>query len=211
MATYFNAKTESINVRFFEPTHYEVSQILEKEAYDLNLSCDINTLNHLYFMHRQDLSLAVNDLKKLSILKEPISAKTIDKHCFGMGEVSLENFLFTLLENVDITTDLNALLEEGINDIYLLNQITSFIQQLFMINTYTRVNGVPNPREILGYIPPKNIWDRKVKLAINIKQKTFLKMFTYCNKLELELKSHKISNQRLYLQASIIKFSALFS
>jgi len=210
MSGYFSAKTNSTSIRMFAPNAYEASKILETEAVKLGLRYDTTALNHLFFMHRQDLALTVNDLKKLSILDEQISAKVIDQHCFGIGGVTVEDFLHNLVQGVDISVDIDALLEEGMNEIYLLNQITAFVQQLFMISSYTRINGVANAKEILGFVPPKAIWDKKAKLAISIKPQQFLKMFDYLNNLELELKSSKISNQNIYLQACLIKFSVLF-
>ncbi len=157
MSGYFGTKTKSVSIRMFSPNPYEVSKILEVEAVKLGLRYDTTALNHLFFMHRQDLTLTVNDLKKLSILNEQISAKVIDQHCFGIGGVSIEDFLHNLLQGHDINSDIHALLEEGLNEIYLLNQITAFVQQLFMISSYTRINGQANAKEILGYVPPKAI------------------------------------------------------
>lgn len=210
MSGYFSAKTSSTSVRMFAPNPFEASKILEDEARKLNLRYDITALNHLFFMHRNDLALTVNDLKKLAILDEHISAKVVDNYCFGIGVVSLEDFLHNLLNFDDISKELNTLLEEGMNEIYLLTQVTAFVQQLFMISAYTRINGMANAKEILGYVPPKAVWDKKAKLAIGIKPQTFLKMFDYLNNLELELKSNKIPNQNIYLQSCLIKFSVLF-
>lgn len=210
MSNNFTAKTNSAQVRMFAPNPYEVTNILEEEAIKLGLRYDVTALSHLFFMHRQDLALTVNDLKKLSVLNEQISAKVVDQHCFGIGAVSLEDFLHNLLSSQDISEELHALLEEGMNEIYLLTQITAFVQQLFMISSYTRINGQANAKEILGYAPPKAIWDKKAKLAISIKPQIFLKMFEYLNNLELELKSSKIPDQNIYLQSCLIKFSALF-
>jgi DNA polymerase-3 subunit delta len=96
------------------------------------------------------------------------------------------------------------------NEIYLLNQITSFVQQLFMISAYTRAFGTPNAKEILGYIPPKNIWEKKSKLAISIKPEVFQEMFEFLLDLELKLKSTKINKENLFLQASLRKFTVMF-
>lgn len=63
------------------------------------------------------------------------------------------------------------------NEIFLLNQVTSFVQQLFMISSYARTISEPNPKEILGFVPPKNIWEKKTKLAINKNQKFFKKFW----------------------------------
>lgn len=210
MGGYFTAKLNAASVRMFSPFPNEAIKLLENEAKSLNVNYDLSALNHLYFMHRQDLSLCMNDLKKLAILEEKIGPDIIDKHCFGIGAVNFEDFLHNLLAGNDIGNDLELILEEGMNEIYLLNQVTSFVQQLFMISSYARTMGAPNAKDILGFIPPKNIWEKKSKLAINIKPELFLSMLDYLLNIELELKSSKISNQNLYIQSCLRKFTVLF-
>lgn len=210
MESSFSLNTNSVCVRFFQPTDAEALKFLEYEAKILKIKYDIDALNHLYFMHKCDLALCVNDLKKLAILDELITINLIDEHCFGIGSVNFEDFLYDLLSSKDIRADLASILEEGMNEIFLLNQITSFVQQLFMISSYARTLGQPNPKEILGYIPPKNIWEKKSKLAINIKPESFQSMLEYLLDIELDFKTSKIDNQNLYLQASLRKFTVLF-
>lgn len=210
MGNYFSAKTNSVSIRMFSPSNPEAIRLLESEAKNLNINYEISALNHLYFMHKNDLSLCMNDLSKLSILNQQITQDVINTHCFGIGNVSFENFLNDLIEGKDISDDLALLLDEGVNEIYLLTQVTSFVQQLFMISSYARAIGTPNPKEILGFIPPKNIWERKSKLAINIKPEVFQDMLEFLLDIELDFKTSKINNQNLYLQASLRKFSVLF-
>jgi len=210
MSNYFTDKTNSVSIRMFSPSNHEALKLLENEAKNLNINYETSALNHLYFMHKNDLSLCMNDLKKLAILDSLITSDIINSHCFGIGEVSFEEFLNNLIEGKDISNDLNLLLEEGVNEVYLLNQVTSFVQQLFMISSYARTMGSPNPKEILGFVPPKDVWNRKSKLAINIKPQTFQDMLEYLLNIELEFKTSKIDNQNLYLQASLRNFTVLF-
>lgn len=210
MENSFSLKTNSVAVRFFLPTDLEALKFLEYEAKMLQIKYEISALNHLYFMHKSDLSLCVNDLRKLAILDELLTVNVIDNNCFGIGSVNFEEFLHDLLSGKDISDDLSLILEEGMNEIFLLNQVTSFVQQLFMISSYARTIGQPNPKDILGFIPPKNIWEKKSKLAINIKPEIFQEILNYLLNIELDLKSSKIDNQSLYLQSSLRKFTVLF-
>lgn len=209
MGGYFTAKLKSVSVRLFSPFANEAVKLIENHARNLNLNYEMSALNHLYFMHRQDLSLCVNDLEKLAILNEKITTDKINAHCFGIGAINFEDFLHNLLSSQDISEELELLLEEGMNEIYLLTQVTSFVQQLFMISSYARVHGAPNAKEILGFVPPKNVWEKKTRLAINIKPEKFLEILTYLLNIELELKSSKISDSNLYLQACLRKISVL--
>jgi len=206
----FSTKTNSVVVRMFAPNDNEAVKLIENEAKKLNINYEFSSLNHLYVMHKNDLSLCINDLSKLAILDKKINQNIINTHCFGIGIVSFEDFLHNLLACKDISTDLNLLLEEGLNEVFLINQVTSFVQQLFMISSYARAIGAPNPKEILGFSPPKHIWEKKSKLAINIKPEKFQDMLEFLLDIELELKSSKIDNTNLYLQASLRKFTVLF-
>lgn len=206
----FSKKTNSAAVRFFQPNVGEAINLLANESRNIGLEYEVSALNHLYFMHKNNLSLCVNDLQKLLVLNRKLTPDLVNIHCFGIGGVSFEDFLHNLLSNKDISDDLAMLLEEGMNEIYLLNQIISFVQQLFMISSYGRVYGSANPKDILGFIPPKQIWDRKSKLAINIKPEVYKQMLNYLLDIELELKSSKIDKIDLYLQACLRKFTVLF-
>jgi DNA polymerase-3 subunit delta len=206
----FSDKTNSVSVRMFALNPNEAVKMLEQKATSLKMNFDINALSHLFFMHKHDMSLCMNDLNKLAILKDKIDSNMVNTHCFGIGGVNFEDFLHDLVSTKDVSDDLFMLLEEGMNEIYLLNQITSFVQQLFMISSYARSFGQANPKEILGFIPPKNIWEKKSKLAISIKPQNFLEIFDFLTALELELKSGKIKNQDIFLQASLRKFQVLF-
>ena len=210
MESSFSAKQNACAVRFFALMPNEAIGFLQNEAKRLKIDYDENALSHLYFMHRQNISLSTNDLSKLALLNERVTTKLVDLHCFGVGSVNFDDFLHDLIASKDISNDLSLLLEEGLNEVFILNQISSFIQQLFMISSHARIYAVVNPIEVLGYNPPKNIWEKKSKLAINIKPKQFLEMLDYILNLELSIKTEKIDNINLYLQASLRKFIVSF-
>ncbi|MEA1913681.1 MAG: DNA polymerase III subunit delta [Campylobacterota bacterium] len=210
MDKYFGNKTKSVAIRMFSPYPNEALKFIQDEAKALNIQYDIAALQHLYMMHKEDLSLCINDLKKLSILDDKITSGDVDTHCFGFTSISLDDFIFNLLSAQNIDKDIRHLLESGTNEIYLINQITSYIQQLFMINAYARTIGQPNAKEILGYSPPKPIWEKKARLAISIKPQKYLEMLRFILDLELELKSSKIDQPKTYIQAMLRKFSVHF-
>ncbi|MDY0180920.1 DNA polymerase III subunit delta [Aliarcobacter skirrowii] len=211
MESSFNTKTNSAFVRFFPLKDSEAITYLENEAKIIGLDFEKSALNHLFFMHKGDLNLCVNDLSKLKILNDKITSKDVDIHCFGLGLVNFDNFLHELLSFKDVTSDLDLLLEEGMDSVFIVNQITQFVHQLFLISSYARSFGAPNAIEILGFNPPKDIWEKKARLAINTNPKKFLKIYDFLLNLELDLKNSKrISNPSLFLQSSIRKFTALF-
>jgi len=208
MAKSFTAKTNSAEVRFFSPNIGEAMQILNSEALKLNVAFAQGALVHLYEMHEKDLALCVSDINKLSILDEEISTRTIINQCFGMGAVSIDDFLTKLFNNQSFNADLYKLLEEGVNEIYLVNRITTAVQELFMINSYLKLHGTLNIIEIWGYPLPKNIAQSRANIAVKFKQEQLQLMLEDLLNLELELKSSKITDANAYMQACIRKFSA---
>jgi DNA polymerase-3 subunit delta len=206
----FVEKNDALFVRFFNPKPYEATNILQEEANKLNLNYTQDALTHLYSTHDENLALCVNDLKKLQILDDQITYNTISKYCFGMGEVSIDSFLEQLLNNKEITYSVNKILEDGINEVFLISQITTFIQQLFMINSYTRTHGYPDSKEILGYSPPKDIWEKKTSIASKIKPKQYLEMLLYYNNIELDLKTNRHLNSTSYVISKLRQHSVVF-
>ncbi|MEA3290073.1 MAG: DNA polymerase III subunit delta [Campylobacterota bacterium] len=208
MAKSFTKKTSGVEVRFYQPYDNEAITILKEEAQKQNLQCGIGELQYLYNMHQKDLSLCVNDLGKLAILKEPISINVINTQCFGMGGVSLDEFFIKLFTAQRINKDIYMLLEEGMNEINLINQTTSFIQQLFNINSYLKLYGQLNIKEIWGYPLPAKIANERAAVAIKFKQEKLLEILVFFQNLELELKTNSSLDMNSYTQACFRKFSA---
>lgn len=208
MAKSFTKKTSSVEVRFFTPFDNEAIAILKQESQNNGIDCGNEVLQYLYNMHQKDLSLCVNDLKKLAILNTPITIGVVNAQCFGMGGVSLDDFFVKLFSAQNINKDLYMLLEEGMNEIALINQTTAFIQQLFNINSYLKLNGQLNIIEIWGYNLPKNIANTRANLAMKFKQDDFLEMLEFFQNLELELKTKTNLEANSYLQAKLRNFSA---
>jgi DNA polymerase-3 subunit delta len=208
MAKSFTKKSNSVEVRFFSPNDNEALNILNQEIKKRSLQCTPGELQYLYNMHQKDLSLCVNDLDKLSLLNEPITISMINAQCFGMGAVNVEDFLSKLLSGQNINRDLYMLLEEGMNEIQLINQTISFIQLLFNINTYVKLYGKLDIIEIWGYNCPKHIANQKANIAVKYHQKHFLKMLEFFQNVELNLKTKTNLEVNSYLQACFRNFSA---
>jgi len=100
------------------------------------------------------------------------------------------------------------LLEEGMNEINLVNQTTTFIQQLFNINTYLKLHGKLNIIEIWGYKLPQNIANIRANIAMRFKTEDFTDMLNFFSSLELELKTKSTLDVNSYTQAQFRNFSA---
>jgi len=209
MAKHFKKENNSVEVRFFAPKDYEVKNILLKKSQELSLDISQTELHYLYTMHQKNISLVVNDLEKLSILKQKITLATINQQCFGMGNVILNDFLYNLFSGRIINKDLYMILKEGLDEIMLVTQVISYIQELFMINSYLALNDNKlNINEIWGYNLPKDIANQKATLSNKFSQNDYLDMLELFQKLELELKTQNNLDINGYTQAIFRNFSA---
>lgn len=208
MAKSFTKKTNSAELRFYQPTDQEAVNTLKELAKVKNVDCGFGELQYLYNMHQKDLSLCANDLNKLAILDVQITSNIINTQCFGMGAVSLDDFFYKLFMGNSINKDLYMLLEEGMNEVHLVTQTTGFIKQLFSINSYIKINGQLNVIEIWGYPLPEPIAKKRANVASKFNKDDFLRMFNYFQNLELELKTKNTLDKNSYTQACFRNFSA---
>jgi DNA polymerase-3 subunit delta len=208
MSKSFTKKVNSCEIVFYPPYENEALSILQKEASSRFVTIDTNALTYLYNMHEKDLTLCVNDLDKLAILNRTIDIDIVNTQCFGMGNINLDNFFIKLFSGVNINNDIYKLLEEGLNEIALLNQTISFIQQLFNINSYLKIYGNLNIKEIWGYNLPKNIASTRVSVAKRYTTKQLLDMLDLFLTIELELKTKTTLDSNSYIQSQFRNFSA---
>jgi len=208
MAKSFTKKTNSVEVRFFTPNDNEALNLLNQEIKNKNLKCGVRELQYLYNMHQKDLSLCVNDLDKLTILNEDITISTINAQCFGMGAVNIEEFFLKLFAGQNINKDIYMILEEGMNEIQLINQTLSFIQQLFTINAYVKLYGKLDILEIWGYKLPTPIANARAGIAMKYNQTDLLVMLEFFQEMELQLKTKTNLDINNFTQASFRNFSA---
>ena len=75
-----------------------------------------------------------------------------------------------------------------------------------MINSYLKLHGTLNIKEIWGYPLPKNIANTQANLATKYKKEDFIYMLNFLQDLELELKSSKIDDANAYTQAKLRNF-----
>jgi DNA polymerase-3 subunit delta len=209
MSSYFSVKTNSVSVRLYPPFDNEAIYMLKQKAQELSLNIDHSAITHLYFMHNQNLSFCISDLQKLSILNEQITQKMVDFHCFGMGNITIDEFLIKLFSNQSIKNDLSRMFEEGINEIQLINRIIDFIQQLIMIISYMKLEGRFSLKDVLGYTLPKNIEAKRIQLAQKFTLEQYNTMLETLQTLELDLKSGKTIDQATYVQVALEKFSLI--
>ncbi|WP_324171202.1 DNA polymerase III subunit delta [Sulfurimonas sp.] len=204
----FLAKTDTIVVRFFHPNHHEALSIVQSVVNDKKVKMDKFSINHLLSIHNGDVALACNEIDKLSIYDKEITTKDIEHLVSGLAEISIDDFIKNTLNKKEFTEDLLNIIDHGEDEIRVITSLTSYLTQLYMFNIYIRVNGAPNPIEILGYKPPKVIVDEKAALSLKFKPQTYYKLHSLLLDSELKMKSSNVDKGAILL-STLIRVQAL--
>ena len=200
----FTKKMNAEHVRFFQPALNEAVAVIKEYAQSLNIQIDRYAIEHLLTALNLNLSMAVNELEKLSILNGPIGSKEIDEHIFSLAPMAVNEFLFSLFSKKPLRDVINQINQLGEDEFALLRQIQYFTNQLFLYHIYIKLHGEPNAKEILGYSPPKHIVDRYAQLAIKTPMDVFEKIFDTLAEGEIAIKTAGNSSQKETLLFSIL-------
>ena len=122
---------------------------------------------------------------------------------YGLSEINLDSFIEKVLTKKEFLNDLQNILEHGEDEIKILTSITSFITQLYMFNIYIRVNGAPNPIDILGYKPPKTVVDKKANISMKFELQTYSKIQKLLLTAELKMKNINVDKEAILISTLI--------
>lgn len=197
------SKNSTMAVRFFNPKYNEAKSILLEEAKNNNVLIDGYLVTHLLQIHNNDIALAINEIEKLKVFDREITSKDIDNLVFGLAEIDIDEFIKKVLTKKDFRDDLLSLLEHGEDEIKIITSISSFITQLYMFNTYIKINGAPNALAILGYPAPPQIVKEKADLSLKFKQDKYYTLSKLLLESELKMKSSNVDKSAILISTLI--------
>ncbi|MDR0579986.1 MAG: DNA polymerase III subunit delta [Campylobacteraceae bacterium] len=193
-------------VRVFKPNPNEAVKFLSTEAKNINLNISGFALQNLYSIQNENLSLAVSELSKLSLLNKEITMADIDNLVFGMGSVELETFIIKLLSSEKIISLYKTINESGtVDEIRLINAIESHLFQLFLFHAYIKINGSFDAEKILGHPLPPQIAKQRSEMAMRIKLKIFSKLFKVLTNAEFTLKTNSNLDKESYMLSTLLR------
>ena len=193
-------------VRFFKPNMGEAVAFMREEANRLNMQIENFALQHLFMLQNEELSLCINELEKLSLLNKPVTVSDIDTHVYGMGTLSLDDFILKLLQKADIKEEMERLLEGASSDeVRIINAITAYVTQLMLFHIYIKVHGRYDAMEIIGYPLPPQLVKERAAMSIKFKLQTYKKLLAHLLKTEHDLKYAQHIDKNSYLISSLIK------
>jgi DNA polymerase-3 subunit delta len=197
------AKRSTMSVRFFHPKDFEAQNIIAQVAREKNVNIDKYSISHLLQIHNGDVALACNEIEKFMVYDRAVTTKDIDSLVFGLAEINIDDLIKKVLNKKDYKEDLANILEHGEDEIRVITAITAYMTQLYMFNTYIRVNGAPNALEILGYPAPKFVVDEKAAMSLKFKPQTYYKLHELLLTSELKMKSSHVDKSAILLSTII--------
>lgn len=205
----FEKAPHGLFVRLFKAELAEALQLLEIQAKQRAILIDRYVLQHLYAVHMEELSLCVNELDKLSLLQREITINDIDRLVYGLGAVSMEQFIAKLFEKKDITEAFERLIEaDGVEEVRIINAISTHLNQLFLFHSYIKMHGNFDAKAILGYALPSPIATQRSRQSIKIDLQTYQKLFELLLHTEYTLKKHANVDKTAHLLSCLIKLQS---
>jgi len=205
----FEKASNALFVRLFKPELGEALSLLEHHAHGMGLEISRYVLQHLYFVHTEDLSLCVNECEKLALLGREVTIQDIDTLVYGLGSVSLEHFIGKVFEKKEIAEIFERLIEgESTEEIRVVNAIESHLSQLFLFHTYIKLHGSFDAKAILGYPLPTPIATQRSHQSIKIDLSTYQKLFELLLRTEYTLKKLPNVDKNSHLLSSLIKLQS---
>ncbi len=210
MASSFKKFSNADFVRFFKPNLNEALQILNLEAKNKRLNINNFALQHLLELQNENLSLAVSELDKFCIIDGEIGKKDVDRLVFGLGEVSLDEFIEKFINKKDIKKDFESLLDSGhYEDMFILNAIERYLCQLFSFHAYIKINGNFNTKDILGYPLPPQLAQKRAAQAMKMSLDSFDEALVCLTEAEYTLKKGSYKDKKTYLLSTILRVQSL--
>jgi len=205
----FNTKSGAQHVRFFLPKLSEAVSIVQRKAATMGVEIDRYAVEHLLNALGLNLSMAVNELKKLSILSGPIGIKEIDEHIFSLVPVAMESFLVSLFSKRGLDDLLRQINQLGEDEFAILRAVEYFATQLFLFHSHIKLFGTADSGAVLGYRLPKPIEQQRAQIAARISTERFESIFDTLAEGEIEMKRAGGSSQKeTLLLSTLIKIKS---
>ncbi len=205
----FGKKKSADFVRFFKPHLGDAMAMLRKKADELSLEIDHYALQHLFLLHNEDLSLSVNELFKLRVLDKKILASDIDRHVYGLGEISMDSFINSVLQRKEIRVELQNLLNSGtFDEIKIINALQAYFVQLFMFHSYIKIHGRYDVLDILGFPLPQNLAEQRATQCIKINLHSYQKILKHLLESEYVLKKETNMDKNSFAFSVLIKLQS---
>ena len=195
----FSKQKKATTVRFFKPFLKEATDILAQRAQELDLPIAYNVVKYLYENQHEHLEFAYNELDKLALLQTEITYALIDEHSSNLALDEYEEIFIHLLEKKPFLDELKKLLEHTLKEAELIRLFSDFILNLILFNIYIKDNGYYDSKAILGVKLPKNIEEKRAKLAIRYKLPTYIAVLHTLQETEHQIKGNIKTDTHAFL------------
>ncbi len=175
------AKSGVFEVRFFAPNLNEAMTILKESAQRFKIQISDFNLRKILEQQNFDLGLSIAELQKFAIFDQEINAEIIENLGYSLGNVKLEEILESLLLKKPYFEKLSQFLEQGFEEVPLINEVQKYFFTLFLFSSHIKIYGEASSQEVLGYKLPPLLLEQKKRFAILIKESQYELIFYALN------------------------------
>ena len=205
---FLKSKDLATFVRFFKPNLQESINFITHKANELKVDISNQLARELYANNSENLELSIADLDKLRLFQEEVTSAHLEEIKLQTSEISMDDFIYKVLEKKDIFKDYKYLCLHGLKEIEFIARFANFVSSLILFNIYIRENGNFNSKDILGYKLPKQIEEKRAKVSIlfNIKKYEFILNATL--EIDLALKGEVKINKQDFLFSKLLQIQS---
>lgn len=175
------AKEGVFEARFFTPNLNEAMGILKEYAQNLKIQISDFNLRKILEQQNFDLGLSIAELRKYAIFDQEINAEIVEGLGYSLGSVKLEEILESLLLKKPYFDKLSQFLEQGFEEVPLINEVQKYFFVLFLFASHIKIYGEASSQEVLGYKLPPLLLEQKKSFAILIKESQYELIFSILN------------------------------
>ncbi|PZT48772.1 DNA polymerase III subunit delta [Helicobacter valdiviensis] len=180
MAGSFKGK-DVYEARFFLPSPYEALEILREFAHKFSIQITDFLLRKILEEQNNSLALTIAELQKYSIFEGEIDSNLVQNLGYGLGSIDYEEILDALVFKKPFLKTLKGFLEQGYEEISLLNDMQKYFFTHFLFFSHIKLYGNATSEEVLGYKLPPALLEKRKKIAIMIKQDQYEKILYTLN------------------------------
>ena len=205
-----NQKLFSPNfVRFFNPNFYESRNILLEESRRIGVSIPIQGIDRLIYRTNNNLSIAVQELEKLSKLQKTISVEEIDKFVAPPIDIGLDNYIHYFLRSGEYRQLVSYIETQSIDEVAIFSYSAKYLEEIYYFRTALERGKKLDSLSVLGRKLPPKVERERVEMAKKLDLELISKLLYLMAEGELNLKSGEVKDKKMFLIQKLIEIGKL--
>ena len=196
-------------VRFFNPNFYESRNILLEESRRAGVSIPIQGIDRLIYRTNNNLSIAIQELEKLSKLQKTISIGDIDEFVTPPIDIGLDRYIHHFLRSGEYRQLVSYIETQSIDEVAIFSYSTKYLEEIYYFRTALESGKKLDSLSILGRKLPPKVERERVEMAKKLDLELIAQLLYLMAESELSLKSGEVKDKKMFLIQKLVEIGKL--